>query len=93
MGTQKNRLNETVLLSNLDGSFEHPKHMLNLMGDKTISVFANKISLSGSMKDTLTTTSQNEYQTQSTYITLNIVGVKCMHYFIISWQNHRLTVK
>ena len=32
VGTQKNLLNEMVL-------FEHPKHMLKLMGKKTIAIF------------------------------------------------------
>ena len=34
VGTQKNRLNETVL----DGSFEHPKHMFKWMGKKIITI-------------------------------------------------------
>ena len=42
VGTQKNCLNETVLLSTL-------KHMFKLMAKKIIKFYANKISLSGSM--------------------------------------------
>ena len=34
LGTQKNRLNETV-----HGSFDHPKHMLTLMGKKIFTIF------------------------------------------------------
>ena len=32
VGTQKNRLND------LDGSFEHPKHMLKVMGKKIFTI-------------------------------------------------------
>ena len=32
VGTQKNRLNDR------DGSFEHPKHMLNIMGKKIFAI-------------------------------------------------------
>ena len=42
-GTQKNRLNEMVLLSNGGGSFEHPKHMLKLMGKKILTTLHSKI--------------------------------------------------
>ena len=37
MGTQKNRLNETVLLST-HGSFEHPEHLLKLMGKRVFTI-------------------------------------------------------
>ena len=36
MGTQKNCLNETVF-------FEHPKHMLKLMGKKIFTILRSKI--------------------------------------------------
>ena len=38
-GTQKNRLNETVL-------FEHPKHMLKLMSKKIITFLRSKMCIS-----------------------------------------------
>ena len=45
MGSQKNRLNETVLLStqNICGSFEHPKHMLKLIGKNIFTILCSKI--------------------------------------------------
>ena len=36
VGTQKNRLNETVL-------FEHPKHMIKLSGKKIFTILRSKI--------------------------------------------------
>ena len=43
VGAQKNRTNETVLLST-------PKHMFKLMGKKIITIYAKK-SISGAMLD------------------------------------------
>ena len=48
MGTQKNRLNETVLLStqnNQDGSHEHPEHQFEQMNKKIIAILRSKILL------------------------------------------------
>ena len=44
VGTQKNRLNETVLL-NGDGSFEHPKRKFKLMGKKIFTLLCCYLNL------------------------------------------------
>ena len=43
MGTQKDGLSETVL-------FEHPKHMLRLIGKKIFTILRSKILLSKPMR-------------------------------------------
>ena len=40
LGTQKNRLNETVLL-------EHPKYMFKVIGKKIITILRSKLRLTG----------------------------------------------
>ena len=41
-GTQKNCLKE---LSQLDGSFQHPKHISELIGEKVMTISSSKIFL------------------------------------------------
>ena len=43
VGTQKNSLNETAKNSLLSSSFEHPKHMLKIMGKKYLQFCAKKL--------------------------------------------------